>query len=211
MPAALALDNGHVVCAQEVVGLATSPWIADTLRGRTRAYRLTQDQYDFGAAPFLARAADGGTLLAFHSQCRQTSYLKQLHGSWLFSDVFVQHGDANAGHFGPASCPWPAVNGLAGEFFPSLLPLKDNTLVVLASFITVHPDRTTSTVVRWIKGRLTASSGVSQSLSGKALVVAKSDPRLLDTALPHDQPEPGPGRPPPKKAVPTVLQLDSPR
>ena len=209
MPTALTLGNGHVVCGQEVVGLATSPWIADTLHGQTRNYHLAQDQYDFGAAPFLARAPDGGTLLAFHSQCRQTEYLKRVHGSWLFSDIFVQHGDANAGHFGPASCPWPTVDGLAGAFFPSLLVLKDSTLVVLASFITVQPDRTPSTVIRWMKGRLVVSSAEAQSLSGKALATAISDPRLLATASPHDDPVPGTGHPPSKKAAPTVLQLGS--
>lgn len=156
MPAALTLSNGHVVCSQEVVGLTTSPWIVDLLHGRKQQFRLAQDQYDFGAAPFLAQSPDGGTLLAFHSQCRQTAYLKRLHGSWLFSDIFVQHGDADASHFGPASCPWPTVDGLAGAFFPSLMVMKDGTLVVMASFITVHPDRSTSTVVRWIKGRMTS-------------------------------------------------------
>ena len=95
-------------------------------------------------------------MLAFHSQCRQTSYLKRVPGSWLLSDIFVQRGDAEADHFGPASCPWPTEDKLAGAFFPSLMVLRDGTLVAMASFITVHPDRTTSTVVRWIKGRMTA-------------------------------------------------------
>ena len=155
MPAALALNNGHVALGQEVVGLATSPWIADTFHGRSQEARLAQNRYEFGGAPFLTRARDGSTLLAFHSQCRQTPYLKRLPGSWLLSDIFVQRGDAAANHFGPASCPWPTVNELSGAFFPSLLALQDGTLVAMASFITVHPDHTTSTVVRWIKGRLT--------------------------------------------------------
>ena len=204
MPAALALGNGHVVCAQEVVGLTTSPWIADTLQGQTHNYRLAQDQYDFGAAPFLARAPDGGTLLAFHSQCRQTSYLKRMGGSWLFSDIFVQRGDANANHFGPASCPWPTEDGLAGAFFPSLLVTNDGTLIVLASFITVHPDHSTTTIIRWIKGRLVPAAGDS-------LAAASSDVRLSSSAVPHDDPVPGAGHPPAKKAAPTLPDLDSPR
>lgn len=156
MPAALTLGNGHVVCAQEVVGLATSPWVADTLRGRTQQYRLAQNRYEFGAAPFLARAPDGTTLLAFHSQCQQAASFKQLAGSWLFSQIYVERGDAEANHFGPASCPWPPAEGLAGAFFPSLMVLNDGTLVAMASFITVHPDHTATTVVRWIQGRMTA-------------------------------------------------------
>ena len=158
VPAPLVLSNGHVLCGQEVVGLSTSPWIADTLHGQTRGYHLAQDRYEFGGGPFLARAPDGSTLLAFHSQCRQTPYLKQMAGSWLLSDIFVQRGDAEGNGFGPASCPWPTVDALSGAFFPSLMVMKDGTLVVMASFITVHPDRTTSTVVRWIKGRLTTAA-----------------------------------------------------
>ena len=172
MPAALALGNGHVLCAQEVVGLETSPWIADTLHGQTRSYHLAQDRYEFGGAPFLTRALDGSTLLIFHSQCRQTAYLKQMGGSWLFSDIFVQRGDADGNHFGPASSPWPTVEGLNGAFFPSLMVMNDGTLVAMASFITVHADHSTSTVVRWIKGRMTASAGrvtTTQSTSRKQL------------------------------------------
>ena len=154
VPATLASGNGHVLCAQEVVGLATSPWIADTVGGRTRDYHLAQDRYEFGGAPFLARAPDGRTLLAFHSQCRQTESLKRISGAWLLSDIFVQRGDAEGNGFGPAACPWPTEDALSGAFFPSLMVMRDGTLVVMASFITVHPDHSTSTVVRWIKGRL---------------------------------------------------------
>ena len=165
VPAPLVLSNGHVVCAQEVVGLATSPWIVDTFHGQARDYWLAQDQYEFGGAPFLTRAPDGSTLLIFHSQCRQASFLKRLPGSWLLSDIFVQRGDPEASHFGPASCPWPTVNGLAGAFFPSLMVMNGRTLVALASFITVHPDHTSSTVVRWIKGRMTTASARSSDSS----------------------------------------------
>ncbi len=158
VPSALVLGNGHVVCAQEVVGMATSPWIADTLHGRTLDNRLAQNQYDFGGAPFLARAPDGGTLLAFHSQALQAAGFKRLPGAWLFSQIYVQRGDAGAGRFGPASCPWPPPEGLSGAFFPSLMVMNGGTLVALASFITVHPDHSTGTVVRWIKGRMTGAA-----------------------------------------------------
>ena len=154
VPNVLASGNGHVLCAQEVVGMATSPWIVDTVAGKVQHYGLAQNQYEFGGAPFLARAPDGGTLLAYHSQCRQSAYLKQFSGAWLFSDIFVQRGDANARNFGPASCPWPTFNELSGAFFPSLLVLKDGTVVALASFIHANPDNKTSTVVRAIRGRL---------------------------------------------------------
>ena len=154
MPATLALSNGHVLCAQEVVGLANSPWIVDTLQGRVLSHRLAQDDYDFGAAPFLTRALDGDTLLTFHSQVRQTPLFKQLNGAWLFSDIYVQRGDANGEHFGPAARPWGDLPDHTGAFFPSLLVLRDNTLVALTSFITVNADHTTTTNIRWIKGRL---------------------------------------------------------
>ncbi len=161
VPNVLALGNGHVLCAQEVVGMATSPWITDTLGGRVQQYRLTQNRYEFGGAPFLTRAGDGSTLLAFHSQCRQSPYLKGLAGAWLFSDIFVQRGDAEGKNFGPATCPWPTLNELSGEFFPSLLVTKDGTLVAMASYIKARPDQTSTTVVRWIKGRMLPPSATS--------------------------------------------------
>ncbi|MBE7213246.1 MAG: exo-alpha-sialidase [Gluconacetobacter diazotrophicus] len=158
VPNVLPTKDGHVLCAQEVVGMNTSPWIIDTLQGKVLHYGLAQDQYEFGGAPFLARAPDGGTLLAFHSQCRQSAYLRQFSGAWLFSDIYVQRGDAEGRNFGPASAPWPTYNELSGAFFPSLLVLKDGTLLVLASFIHANPDNKTSTVVRAIRGRLLPSS-----------------------------------------------------
>ena len=156
VPNVLPTSDGHVLCAQEVVGMNTSPWIVDTLGGKVRRYGLAQNQYEFGGAPFLARAPDGSTLLAFHSQCRQSAYLRQFSGAWLFSDIFVQRGDAEGRNFGPASVPWPTYNELSGAFFPSLLVLKDGTLVAMASFIHANPDGKTSTVVRAIRGRLTS-------------------------------------------------------
>lgn len=159
MPTALALRNGHVVCGQEVVGLATSPWIVDLLNGQKRSYHLAQTTYEFGAAPFLARTPDGGTLLAFHSQCDQPLGLKRQPGAWLFSQIYVQRGDAEADHFGPASCPWPPAEERSGAFFPSLMVTNGGGLVAMASFITVHPDRSITTVVRWIKGRMTLPAG----------------------------------------------------
>jgi hypothetical protein len=181
MPAALALGNGHVVCSQEVVGLPTSPWIADTSQGRTRAYHLAQDQYDFGAAPFLARGPDGSTLLAFHSQLLQAPNFKHLPMAWMFSQIYVQRGDAEAGNFGPASCPWPPAQSRTGAFFPSLLVLNDRSLVALASFITVHPNHSTSTVVRWIKGTLNslpvapgADRTAAEGIQGKKALLAAS-------------------------------------
>ena len=199
VPATLALGNGHVLCGQEVVGLDTSPWIADTFHGQTRSYHLAQDRYEFGGAPFLTRAPDGSTLLIFHSQCRQTDYLKQMNGSWLFSDIFVQRGDAEANNFGPASCPWPTVEGLTGAFFPSLLAMKDGTLVAMASFITVHPDRSTSTVVRWIKGRMTAAAGratAAQSVSRKGFAVTSPGAARSQPPPPRDASEYKYGPPP---------------
>ena len=165
MPSALALSNGHVVCGQEVVGLPSSPWIVDTTHGRNRSLYLAQNRYAFGAAPFLIRSPDGGTLLAFHSQCEQSLLFKAQPGSWLFSQIFVQRGDAAADHFGPASCPWPpSADPRSGAFFPSLMVLNNGALVAMASFITVHPDHTITTVVRWVQGRL--NTPASKLLSG---------------------------------------------
>lgn len=157
MPAALALSNGHVICAQEVVGRTTSPWISDTLHGRPLRFWLAQNQYAFGAAPFLARGPDGNTLLVFHTQYRQARRFSRLSGAWLLSDILVQHGNALGNGFGPASSPWPGKDALTGAFFPSCMTLRNGTVVVLASFMTVHPDGSTSTVVRWIEGRMTGA------------------------------------------------------
>ena len=182
MPAALTLSNGHVVCGQEVVGLATSPWIADTVHGKTRNYRLAQDQYDFGAAPFLAAGPDGSTLLAFHSQLLQPLGFKRLPMAWMFSQIYVERGDATAGNFGPASCPWqPSADPRTGAFFPSLMVLNDGSLVALASFITVHQNRAVSTVVRWVKGRMTGPEA-TPSAEKTAAVPSSAAGHLLVTS-----------------------------
>jgi hypothetical protein len=190
MPAALALSNGHVVCGQEVVGRATSPWIADTVEGETRDYHLAQNQYDFGAAPFLARAPDGSTLLAFHSQLLQAASFKRLPMAWMFSQIYVQRGDAEAGNFGPASCPWPKAEPGTGAFFPSLLVMKGGTLVALASFITVHPNRTSSTVVRWIKGKMTTAAAGKPTPMTAAAATRPEESGLMATSPAAEPPPP---------------------
>ncbi len=199
MPAALALSNGHVVCGQEVVGRATSPWIADTVHGETQDYHLAQNQYDFGAAPFLARAPDGTTLLAFHSQLQQPPAFKRLPMAWMFSQIYVQRGDAEAGNFGPASCPWPKIEQGTGAFFPSLMVMNGGTVVAMASFITVHPNRTCSTVVRWIKGKLTAAAAAgTKPLQIAAAGAGRPEEKSLLATSPAA--EPAPTVPPPTAA-----------
>ena len=197
MPAALALGNGHVACVQEVVGLKNSPWIADTIRGRTGGYRLAQNKYDFGAAPFLARAQDGSTLLIFHSQYSQAPGFKRLPMSWMFSHVYVQHGDAQADGFGPASCPWPEIAANTGTFFPSLVVMNNGTLMAMASFITVKPDRTTVTVVRSIKGRMIAGA---VPLPGKLAASPRSSGERVAASAASAIPAPPPAPFPVKKA-----------
>lgn len=186
MPTALALDNGHVVCAQEVVGARGSPYLADTVGGRsTGSYRLAQDRYDFGAAPFLARGPDGGTLLAFHSQLLQGAGFKRLHMAWMFSQIFVQRGDGEAGAFGPASCPWPVPEQRSGMFFPSLMLLDGGrSVVALASHITVSPTNRVSTVVRWVKGRLLSvgTGGDGAAVLGRAGPGARANPPVSAAA-----------------------------
>ena len=184
MPAALALSNGHVVCGQEVVGRATSPWIADTVHGETQDYHLAQNQYDFGAAPFLAHAPDGSTLLAFHSQLLQAPAFKHLPMAWMFSQIYVQRGDAEAGNFGPASCPWPKIEQGTGAFFPSLMVMNGGTLVAMASFITVHPNRTSSTVVRWVKGKLMPAAAAGKPLPIIAATATRPEEKSFPTAEP---------------------------
>jgi hypothetical protein len=153
MPSALVLSNGRVACAQEVVRDARSPWIAETLRGERREEYVAQERYGFGAAPFLLAAPDGRTLLAFHSGFQRPPAPKGAELSWMFSNIWVQRGDANAHNFDAATQPWPDLDAQTGAFFPSLMMKDEHTLVALASFITQQPDGSARTVVRWIEGR----------------------------------------------------------
>ena len=155
MPAALALADGRVACAQEVVGEPTSPWITCTRDGKSEEHYLAQSRYGFGASPFLAHAPDGGTLLAFPTGQGKLPPPVEYPVWWMYQRIMVLHGDARARNFGVASLPWTKYGAHKGAFFPSLLVQNDGTIVVLASFITLRPDGTSHTVVRWLEGRLT--------------------------------------------------------
>ena len=154
MPAAIVLQNGRVACAQEVVRHPRSPWITETLHGRRTDEYIAQSSYGFGAAPFLLRGSGPNTFLAFHSGFRKAPAPNDASLSWMFSNVWVQRGDVAARDFGPGVQPWPHIDANTGVFFPSLLLLDDDTLVVLASVLTHGPGETSRTAVRWIEGRL---------------------------------------------------------
>ena len=153
MPGAMVLKNGRVACAQEMVREPHSPWITQTLHGKPVEEYIAQRRYSFGAAPFLFRAPDDTTLLVFHSGHEKPPAPKGSEVPWMFANIFVQLGDAEAKNFGAATLPWPELDARTGAFFPSLLMKDDRTVVVLASVIS-HRETEIRTVVRWIEGKL---------------------------------------------------------
>jgi hypothetical protein len=155
MPAALVLANGRVACAQEVVRDRYSPFIAQTLRGKTVEEYIAQKDYAFGAAPHLLGAPDGATLLAFHSGFQKPPAPENAPVPWMFTNVWVQRGDADAKNFRSVTRPWGEIGPLEGLFFPSLFMKDPQTVVALASFLTHHRDGTSTTQIRWIEGTLT--------------------------------------------------------
>jgi hypothetical protein len=159
MPAALVLANGRVACAQEVVRDRYSPFIAQTLHGRTVEEYIAQKDYAFGAAPHLLRAPDGATLLAFHSGFRKAPAPENATVPWMFTNVWVQRGDADAKNFRAITRPWGEIGPQQGLFFPSLFMKDAQTVVALASFLTHHADGASTTQIRWIEGTLLAAPG----------------------------------------------------
>lgn len=158
MPAAVALANGQVACAQEMVGDKVSPWITFTLRGKPIGENVAQRSRGFGAAPALLRAPDDRILLAFHSGFERPPAPAGAPVSWMFTNVWVQRGNTEGKDFGADSRPWPDLDGRSGLFFPSLFMKDANTVVVLASHITQPGDgSTTRTSVRWIEGKILPS------------------------------------------------------
>jgi hypothetical protein len=159
MPAAIALANGKVACAQEMVGDKVSPWISLTLRGERVEEEVAQRTYDFGAAPALLRTPDHSVLLAFHSGFQRPPAPTGAPVPWMFTNVWVQHGNAEAKDFGFGTQPWPDLNERTGMFFPSLFMKDTDTVVALASCITQSGDASsTRTCVRWIEGKLHAAA-----------------------------------------------------
>ena len=153
MPGAIVLKNGRVACAQEMVREPHSPWITQTAGGKPVEEYIAQRRYSFGAAPFLFRASDDTTFLVFHSGHEKSPAPKASMVPWMFANIFVQQGDAEAKNFGPATLPWPELDPRTGAFFPSLLMKDEQTMVVLASVIS-HGETEIRTVVRWIEGKL---------------------------------------------------------
>jgi hypothetical protein len=140
-----------------MVGDNVSPWISFTLRGKRVEETVAQRAYDFGAAPALLRAPDDTVLLAFHSGHRRPPAPPGAPVPWMFTNIWVQRGSAEAREFGTGSKPWGDIDARSGLFFPSLFMKDAETVVVLASCIKQPGDASTSsTNVRWIEGRLQA-------------------------------------------------------
>jgi len=154
MPSAIVLRNGRVACAQELVRGGTSPWITQTKHGRPVEEYLAQTRHGFGAAPFLLGVDGRFTLLAFHSGEGKQAAPPEASVPWMFTNVFVQRGDANAKSFGDATQPWGELPPGSGVFFPSLLMKDERTIVALASFLTHGEGETSRTEVHWIEGEL---------------------------------------------------------
>jgi hypothetical protein len=163
MPAALVLADGRVACAQEMVRDKVSPWISFTQGGKRVEEIVAQHRYDFGAAPALLRAPDNSTLLTFHSGFQKPPAPEGAPMPWMYANVWIQHGDAEAKNFGAGSQPWPDVNERTGMFFPSLFMKDAETVVALASCISQPGDASTSrTTVRWIEGKLMRAKASSR-------------------------------------------------
>ena len=159
MPAAIALASGKVACAQEMVGQKTSPLISVTLKGKRVNEHEPEHPYDFGAAPALLRAPDDRVILAFHTGYRKPPAPPEAPVPWMFTNVWLLRGNAEAEDFGPATQPWPALKEREGMFFPSLFMKDENTIVVLGSHISQPSGRdSTRTTVRWIEGKLNAAT-----------------------------------------------------
>ncbi|MGI8604278.1 MAG: sialidase family protein [Verrucomicrobiales bacterium] len=178
MPSAVVLPGGRVACAQEMVGAPLSPWITQIDRngdlaasqfeaaneesrvGKPSPRPIRVDEYvaqrtlGFGAAPFLLKAPDGSTLMSLHCGFQKPDAPADATLPWMFSNVWVQRGTPMARNFGASSNPWPNLNAHTGAFFASLFLKDKDTLVALASFITLDADSRSRTNVRWIEGRL---------------------------------------------------------
>jgi hypothetical protein len=157
MPAALVLANGRVACAQEVVRHHNSPWITQTFGGTKVDEYLAQTTHAFGAAPYLLRSPEGATLLAFHSGFRKPRAPETAPVPWMFTNVWIQRGNLEAKNFQDATRPWGEIDALNGLFFPSLFMKDDQTIVVLASFLTHRENGASTTAIRWIEGKIAPS------------------------------------------------------
>ena len=159
MPAAIALASGKVACAQEMVGQKTSPLISVTLNGKRVNEHEPKHPYDFGAAPALLRTPDDRVILGFHSGYQKPPAPPGAPVPWMFTNVWLLRGNAEAEDFGPGTQPWPTLKNHEGIFFPSLFMKDEETVVVLGSYISQPGDRdSTRTTIRWIEGKLNSAA-----------------------------------------------------
>ncbi|RYD74183.1 MAG: hypothetical protein EOP84_20320 [Verrucomicrobiaceae bacterium] len=116
---------------------------------------MPQRAYDFGAAPALLRMPNDDVLLAFHSGFKKAPAPSGAPVPWMFTNVWIQPGNAEAKEFGPGFQPWPDIDDRTGIFFPSLFMKDANTVVALGSCISQPDDASsTRTTVRWIEGKI---------------------------------------------------------
>ncbi|HEX8373400.1 MAG TPA: sialidase family protein [Chthoniobacterales bacterium] len=154
MPVATVLESGQPICIEESVGDVASPYIVRPKKEGPPERSLTQNRFGFGGAPFLLSVPGRGTLLTYHSEYMTMDLSDDIPMRWMFGNVWVQQGDAEARVFGDGNRPWPLMEKNTGAFFASLMMKNDDTVVALASFRTDAPDGATKTEVRWIEGRI---------------------------------------------------------
>src|SRR5690606_32033176 len=111
-------------------GQKISPLISVTREGKRVSEHEPEHPYDFGAAPALLRAPDDRVILAFHSGYSKASAPTGAPVPWMFTNVWLLRGNAEAEDFGPGTQPWPTLKNHEGMFFPSLFMKDDETVVV---------------------------------------------------------------------------------
>ena len=100
-----------------MVGEHVSPWISFTREGRRVEETVAQRDHGFGAAPSLLRTPEDQVLLAFHSGFQRPPAPADAPVPWMFTNVWVQRGNAKAKDFGAGTQPWPKLNPRSGMFF----------------------------------------------------------------------------------------------
>ena len=86
--------------------------------------------------------------------------------------------------------------------------MHDGSLMALASFITLHPDHSATTVVRAIQGKIIAPVGkagagglaAAQAVPKEGFSETRRDQQILSTTVPHEKAEYKYGPPPEEPA-----------
>ena len=94
-------------------------------------------------------------ILAFHSGYQKPPAPEGAPVPWMFTNVWLLRGNADADNFGAGVQPWPDLKEREGIFFPALFMKDGETIVALGSHVVQPGDRdSTRTTVRWIEGKL---------------------------------------------------------